>query len=262
MPDRLAAPDYGIDAPGLRTGMASVGVLSLLGLVGVAFVWPMTMAPAARIAVIVLTGVAAAYGLGMSAYMTWGSRVGKLRTRDRLLEIVAARRGWSGRENVLDVGCGRGLMAIGAAKRLTDGLAIGIDLWRAEDQSGNTPRAFLDNAAREGVEGRVRVETGDARQLALTDGSMDVVLSHWVLHNIEDEGDRRRALREIWRVLKPGGFVAIADIAHVAAYARELEAIGAQVVERDDGGIAARLNGLLSGGTFRPEFIVAGKREV
>jgi hypothetical protein len=47
------------------------------------------------------------YGLGMATYMTYGSRIGRLRTRERLLDAIA----WTGTEHGLDVGCGRGLMA-------------------------------------------------------------------------------------------------------------------------------------------------------
>ena len=42
-------------------------------------------------------------------------------------------------------------MVIGAARRLTTGKAVGIDLWSAEDQTANTPEAALDNARIEGV---------------------------------------------------------------------------------------------------------------
>jgi cyclopropane fatty-acyl-phospholipid synthase-like methyltransferase len=44
-----------------------------------------------------------------------------------------------GDETVLDVGYGRGLHLIGAAKRLTTGKAPGVDIWQAEDLSGNLP---------------------------------------------------------------------------------------------------------------------------
>jgi len=40
---------------------------------------------------------------------------------------------------VLDVGCGRGLLLIGAARRLTTGKAVGVDIWQAEDRVGNLP---------------------------------------------------------------------------------------------------------------------------
>src|SRR5206468_8356261 len=88
--------------------------------------------------------------LAMGTWMVWTSKVGKVRERERLL----VRLPWTGDERVLDVGCGRGLMLVGAAKRLTTGRATGIDIWQAEDLSGNRPEATLDNAQREGVADR------------------------------------------------------------------------------------------------------------
>src|SRR4029077_19478974 len=99
-------------------------------------------------------------GLGAGAsltatglWMIYSSKVGKVRARERLLDRVA----WTGGEQVLDVGCGRGLMLIGAAKRLTTGTATGIDVWQTEDLSGNKPEATLENARREGVADRAEV---------------------------------------------------------------------------------------------------------
>jgi 2-polyprenyl-3-methyl-5-hydroxy-6-metoxy-1,4-benzoquinol methylase len=57
---------------------------------------------------------------------------------------------WTGDETVLDIGCGRGLMLVGAARRLTTGQAVGIDLWRTEDQADNSPEAAQAHARREG----------------------------------------------------------------------------------------------------------------
>ncbi len=79
--------------------------------------------------------------------------------------IVATLRPWTGEEILLDVGCGRGLMLLGAARRLTTGHAVGIDLWRDEDQAENSPEALEANARLEGVADRIRIDTGDARQL-------------------------------------------------------------------------------------------------
>jgi ribosomal protein L11 methylase PrmA len=91
-------------------------------------------------------------GLAMTftgTWMAWSSRVGKLREREQLLDRIA----WRGDEAVLDVGCGRGLLLVGAAKRLRAGHATGIDLWQAEDLAGNRPEATLENARLEGVTG-------------------------------------------------------------------------------------------------------------
>ena len=111
-----------------------------------------------------------------------------------------------------------------AAQRLTTGRAVGVDLWQNEDLSGNRPEATVENARREGVADRVEVKDGDARQLPFPDATFDVVVSSLALHNIYDRAGRERAVREIARVLKPGGRVAIVDIRHTDEYARVLAA--------------------------------------
>ena len=75
--------------------------------------------------------------------MYFGSKYGKIAEREKLLKYIA----WTGRERVLDVGCGRGLILVGAAKHLTTGHAVGIDIWQAEDLSGNRAEVPLGNAA-------------------------------------------------------------------------------------------------------------------
>ena len=252
-------PDYGIDAPGVRKGMLVAGgggaVLASLA-TAIALGTSETISILAAV-LAGLAGVAAAYGFGMASYMTYGSRVGKLQTRERLLDLAQAVAPWTGRETVLDVGCGRGLMLVGAARRLTTGKAVGIDLWRAEDQADNTPEATLENARREGVTERVSVETGDAGELPFPSGCFDVVMSHWVVHNLPDAAARTRALDEMLRVLRPGGVLVLADIAHHAEYREQLTSRGLADVRVYTGGMESRLIGALSGGTFRPQAIVA-----
>jgi ribosomal protein L11 methylase PrmA len=80
------------------------------------------------------TGVAIGW-LIIAGWLIWDSKVGKLWSRDRLLDGLELR----GDETVLDVGCSRGLLLVGAAKRLTTGKAPGVDIWQAEDQIGNPP---------------------------------------------------------------------------------------------------------------------------
>src|SRR5437660_1447109 len=80
-------------------------------------------------------------------------------------------------EAVLDVGCGRGLLLNAAARRLTTGKAVGVDLWQNADLSNNRPEATLENARLEGVADRVQVKDGDARQLPFADAVFDVVVS-------------------------------------------------------------------------------------
>ena len=93
--------------------------------------------------------------------------MGKLRLRDRVLDGLALR----GDEQVLDVGCGHGLMLLGAAKRLKKGKAIGVDIWQKEDQAGNDPEATRENARREG-RGRPHRGSGRRRPQAAVRGRL------------------------------------------------------------------------------------------
>ena len=117
-------PDYGLDAPRIVRSMFSRAAW-IIGIALVLYVvnhseYP---GPAARMCgVLALIGLAF---LAVGAVMVWSSRVAKLRLRDQLLDSLAL----CGDERVLDVGCGRGLLAIGAAKRLKTGKVIGIDTW-------------------------------------------------------------------------------------------------------------------------------------
>src|SRR5262249_33765439 len=134
-------------------------------------------------------------GLGMAAvflfmmgWMYWSGTRGKLRDRDRLLALIP----WRGDETGVAVGCGRAPLLIGAAKRLTTGKAVGVDLWSKDDLSDNRPEATRENAVREGVADRVEVKDGDARQLPFADGTFDVIVSRAVLHNIYDAAERKQ----------------------------------------------------------------------
>lgn len=205
--------DYGLDAPGVVLG---------LGLGGAAFLVLGPRIPG--LGWLVWPGI---FLLGEAALMIVSSRVGKRIERDRLLRRVALQ----GDETVLDVGCGRGLLLIGAARDLPDGLAVGLDLWSGRDQSGNRPQATRENASAEEVDERVEICTGDARELPFGDGSFHVVLSGLALHNVHSGADRGRAVAEIARVVRPGGRVALIDIRHTGQYARALRDRGF-VVER------------------------------
>jgi ubiquinone/menaquinone biosynthesis C-methylase UbiE len=201
-------------------------------------------------------GLVAAYLLGMGCLMLYGSKVGKLRRRDRLLEFVP----WTGAETVLDVGCGGGLMLIGAAKRLTTGKAVGINFWQAKDQSNNNPEATLANAGLEGVSERVEVHTSDMRSLRFEDGTFDVILSHWVVHNLEEQQDRKTAMKEMARVLKPGGYMVLADIVHNDEYADAFTEFGLRDVKvLVDNDLMAQLASAFVFGSFRFATVCARK---
>jgi len=71
-----------------------------------------------------------------------------------------------------------------AAHRLPEGRAVGADIWRRRDQSGNSRAAAEHNAVVEGVRDRVDVVNADARDLPFRSASFDVVVSSLTIHNI------------------------------------------------------------------------------
>jgi SAM-dependent methyltransferase len=156
----------------------------------------------------------------MLAYSFWG----KFNIRKRMLGMIR----WRGNETVLDVGAGRGLLAIGAAKRLRTGTVVAIDDWQAGSE-GNTLEMAQRNLDLARVHDRVELRSDDPRHIAFVDNSFDVVVSLLYLHNVGDSGARAKACYEIARVLKPQGVAIIADSAHVKEYARVFEAAGLKV---------------------------------
>lgn len=219
--------NYGLDAPGVQRG-------SLFGGLAAAIVGEVLSLWAARghwqVALVCANAV---FWAGLSFFLTgcvtyWASKVGKLHLRDKIIRSIA----WRGDEHVLDVGCGHGLMLIGAAKHLTTGRATGIDVWSQVDQADNNPEATMENARIENVADRVSIQNADARKLPFADNSFDVVLSSFVIHNLHRAGDREQIIREIARVFKPGGQLAIADIRHTAQYARVLRELGWTDIQR------------------------------
>lgn len=217
--------DYGVDAPGVVLRFVIIAFVGMIFAVAAPFLVK-ERDLALRIASMGRT--AAIWCSVCATVMVWGSRVGKLRLRDRILDGLRLR----GDEQVLDVGCGRGLMLLGVAKKLTSGKASGIDLWQKQDQTGNTVATTRENAQIEGVEGRIDLTTGDMRDLPFPAKSFDVVVSSWAIHNVYDKADRRKALLEIARVLKPGGRVRIIDIRHTDEYVSALGEAGLVDVTR------------------------------
>jgi ubiquinone/menaquinone biosynthesis C-methylase UbiE len=173
-------------------------------------------------------GIYGAFFLANALSFLYTTRRGKFLVWNEILDDLHLR----GNERVLDMGCGRGAVLHAVARRLTSGHATGIDLWSTHDQSGNARDVTMRNAALEGVGDRITVETGDMRALPFPDNTFNVVVSSLAIHNIRSNADRARAIAEAWRVLEPGGRLAIADIRATALYAKTLGQLGATGIAR------------------------------
>ena len=191
---------YGID--GGYAGLALFGAMEA-GLAG-AVAWA---ARRRRPAVAALAGAGGAAVAGSAASYLYSTGPGKRAIWAPLLDDLGLR----GDEHVLGrrVRPRRGADAGGPP--VAGGGAVGADVWRRRDQSGNSRAAAERNAVAEGVRGQVELADADARDLPFASASFDVVVSSLAISNIRDAGGRAQALREAVRVLRPGGRLRIVD---------------------------------------------------
>ena len=214
-------PDYGIDAPGVIRNLLVIGTALIVSGVFFPAIHIGNVIVRWRISAFWAGGFCVAEGILMLLYAKWG----KFRHRDRMLNMVR----WRGDEQVLDVGTGRGLLLIGAVRRLTSGKGTGIDMWSTKDLSGNALERAQTNVEVEGVKEKVALKTEDARKLSFPDRSYDIVLSNLCIHNIPDAEGRAQACREIARVLKPGGTALISDFIKTGFYQKVFATAGLKV---------------------------------
>jgi ubiquinone/menaquinone biosynthesis C-methylase UbiE len=117
----------------------------------------------------------------------------------RLLDQAGLRPG----QRVLEIGCGTGTLLLAAKRAQPEAVVVGLDpdlaaLARADRK-----------ARRRGL--TVQLDRGHADELPYADGSVDVVLSAFMLHHVP-AGERDAALGEVRRVLRPGGALHLVDV--------------------------------------------------
>jgi SAM-dependent methyltransferase len=219
--------DYGIDKPERVRAFGMVGFMILvtglaqfLALQSSLMIWPELILSICLWISMLLFLVA--------GIMLWSSKSGKFGLAWKMIDELK----WDGTEKVLDVGCGRGLLTILAARKVPMGNVVGVDIWSHEELSDNSRDAAEWNAKLEGVMDRVSFEDGDARELLFRPGTFDKVVSCLCLHGIGKRSERDKAVAGLVKLLKPGGEIALLDILHTREYKIVLEKQGMKNVRR------------------------------
>jgi len=129
---------------------------------------------------------------------------------DDYCEEFLRRVGIKSGQAVLDFGCGSGNYTIPVAVIVgRKGRVYALD----KERRGFWPSEGLDKlmqrAESRGLENIVVMKTSGELKIVLEDESVDVVLLYDILHYyyFSEEDDRRKLLREVYRILKPNGFI-------------------------------------------------------
>jgi arsenite methyltransferase len=215
---------YGVDSPFIVIAHYAIGSAALAG----GALWLAVEDGALWRIMAVLLLLFAVVTLAECSGIVISGRYGKR----RLWRGLLAEMGLRGDEQVLDVGTGSGQQLGAVARRLSaGGHATGVDIWRAWDHSGNSRDRALANMRAEGVADRTTLTVGDMRDLPFPDGTFDVVISTLAVHNLTSPADRATALREMVRVLRPGGRLTLVDFWRTHTYPEPLRAAGCLDIE-------------------------------
>ncbi len=125
--------------------------------------------------------------------------LGVRRIHRRLLDRAGLRPG----QRVLEIGCGTGDLLLAAKRAQPEAAVVGLD-----PDLAALARAHR-KARRRGL--AVQLDRGYADELPYADDSVDVVLSSFMLHHLP-AGEREQAMREVLRVLRPGGALHLVDV--------------------------------------------------
>lgn len=101
--------------------------------------------------------------------------------------------------SVLDCGCGPGSMTMSLASLVAPGEVVGVDFGASQIESA------IAAAVQTGCQ-NATFRTADVYALPFADATFDRVFSHALIEHL---GDPLRAVREMWRVLKPGGYIGV-----------------------------------------------------
>jgi len=103
-------------------------------------------------------------------------------------------------QRLLDVGCGNGIATLHVARSL-DVIATGVDV--------DPDQIALARSAAAGLDTNMAFQVANATRLPFADATFDIVTTSKTLHHIKDW---QKAVAELVRVVKPGGYIVLADL--------------------------------------------------
>jgi len=113
---------------------------------------------------------------------------------------------------ILDVGCGTGRTAIRIAKALKNGgYLYGIDIYSKLAIPGNALDTVQNNARIEEVDVKTTFQYGRATDIPFEDNRFNIVNVSSVLHEVHEPNGQDKAMQEIYRVLKPNGYLYLSE---------------------------------------------------
>lgn len=144
---------------------------------------------------------------------------------DALLAKVPVARG----QHVLDVGAGTGYLSLPLAAAVDPNGSV-----RCVDLCEPLLDVLRQKAIKAGLSERIEYLLEPADHLSLPDDGIDAVFSSYLLHELADKA--QAALKEMYRVLKPGGTVVLADYRRIEDVERRAEIEAWYGAQRDGGG--------------------------
>jgi ubiquinone/menaquinone biosynthesis C-methylase UbiE len=135
----------------------------------------------------------------LHGYEEWTRRWMETRTAERELRFLLPH--LAPGKDLIDCGCGPGSITLGLAEAVSPGEVVGIDIEPRQLEVASAA------AAKRGIR-NARFERASIYEIPAPDASFDVAVAHFVIEHVSDPP---RALREMRRVLRPGGVAAIKD---------------------------------------------------
>jgi len=195
---------------------------------------------------IILTGLAfliAIQNIRIIAWMLYSSLFQKQKVALQMIDLLEKMNGktyWQGINNILDVGCGRGLLMNNIAKKMLaegqkDFKISGIDIFSTKDLLNNSEKNTLETIKKEGIPmDFMEIKNCDAREIIYDNNYFDLIVSSLTIHNVgrtekteqKQREEREKALNEIIRVTKPGGSIMIWELFHAEEIEKFLRSKG------------------------------------